>query len=360
MSTSPPTSTSNTGWSPGTSADSARFAKDNEELAQFGVKEALTPHSGLKFLESFSYTPDKLSNGLPTDREWSVGQASVMMVKGTVDLDVAEKALGKDGVTPVRCVVGGKEKAMASIWVNELRDSVCGAYHEYVISFDVRKSDDKVVVAFDDSAKLAAPAYACWYSNFGSDVCEAQYLHSLYIGSPLSIMWGREMQAFPKHPDPVASEMELGPAAKVKTCDVKWKDDETPLLSIRTEEKFGFLGFGKEGMGLIRHVGALAVTKFLSAAAFTTHIVVPSKTAEKYGRPRDYTANLWKGVKPTAVKVWPWDPATDKLELNATASRGTGCEEHNAVEILEKGNFQPLSVCYVAGISAVVTERKFK
>ena len=346
-------------WSPGTrvTSPSTRFASEEPALVDYGVaRDSLQePYSGLTFLQRFSFTKDQLSISevLSTDREWSVGRASLLIVKGTVDLEVIQEALQPEGLYPIQCHIkgDGHNKALASIWINKLYDSVCGAYHEYVISFDVHKSQPNRL-AFDSS--LYRATYACWYNNFVDSVCEAQFLHSLYINSPLSITWGREMQAFPKHPIPVQSVIDLNPHQKVQSCEMKWDDDT--LLNLSTERNFGTSGFLQEGLGLVATLGGRKVLQFLGDPVFSSHIVMPQKTAAQANCARDYTAYIWKGLNPMAVKLWPWNPETDTLSLG-TITKETGCEAHNGIALLKKANFRPLSVCSIDKLSAVVTLR---
>ena len=347
-------------WSSGTSAlsPSTRFATEESALSEYGVDLASVhpPHSGLNFFKRFRFTPDKLSisDALTTDREWSVGRASILIVKGTVDLAPIQAALEEEGIYPIRCRIKGedKPKALASIWINELQDSVCGAYHEYVISFDIHKSREDVV-AF--APGLSPAAFACWYNNFGDSVCEAQFLHSLYINSPLSIAWGREMQAFPKHPEPVQSVTDLDSKKKMQSCEIEW--DGEAILQISTEKQFGTAGFLKEGVGLTAHLGPAKVAQFLGNPVFSSHIVMPHKTAKQSNRPVDYTAYIWKGLHPAAVQIWPWNPETDSIFLGDT-TKETGCEANNGIALLKKANYQPLSVCSISELSAVVTPRE--
>lgn len=344
-------------WSSGTSTTkpSTRFATEEPALAAYGVKreKVKPPTSGLSFFDRFSFTADKLSisRKLATDRQWSVGRGRLVIVKGTVALEPIRKMLASEDLHPITCRVKNhpQPRALASIWVNELFDSVCGAYHEYVISFDVHKSR-KDVVAFGPGG--AHPAYACWYNNFGDDVCEAQFLHTLYINSPLSIAWGREMQAFPKHPEVVGSDLDLD--GTTKTCAIRWGND--PILSISTRKRFGLGGFLKESIGLLSHLGSVKVTGFLSQPAFKSHIVMPRKTADRYERPRDYTAHIWKGLHPAAVQLWPWSPTTDHIELGGV-TKDSGCEENNGAALLKRAGFEPLGVCGLGALSAVVMQR---
>jgi len=352
-------------WSTGTQGPAtARFASSEATLSHWGVNENKAPYAGRSFMESFSYTADTISltNGatLVTDREWSAARAGIFVIKGTVDLEPIREALAKEGLFPVQCQLDdndraedAKPKALASIWMNELHDSVCGRYHEIVVSVDAHKTQPDVVAFRPGGA--APPAYACWYNNFGADVCEAQFMHSLYINSPLSIAWGRQMQAFPKHPVPVQSSIDMKGSALMG--EVKWGSET--ILNVSTRKNFGLLGFLKEGVGLLLHLGPGKLLRFLSNAVFQTNIVMPVATAKQNERPQDYTASLWKGLHPAAVKVWPWNPSTDILELGSV-TKETGCEDHNGMALLKEANFVPLSVCYMEKLSAVVEIRRMK
>lgn len=341
------------GWSPGTARSlSTRFAEEEQALREYGVDASSVhaPHAGLEWMRGFDYHSSKLSlsSKLITDQEWSVGRASMVIFKGTMDLTAAQ-GMVDEGWHPVECRIGGVSKALASIWVNRLEDSVCGAYHEYVVSIDVAKEPQ--FVAFDD-AKVDAP-YAAWYNNFTGSVCDAQYLHSLYINSPLSIAWGREMQAFPKHPKPVQSEIDIG--GDIKTCAIRWND--RVIFQASTKTNFGVLGLVKQGLGLIQSVGVTPVLQFLASSSWSPHIAMPKLTAEQNKVGTDYTAHIWKGLSPMAVQVWPWNPATDTMELGEV-EEPTGCESHNGIAKLKQAGFAPLSVCYLSQVSAVVTKRE--
>lgn len=255
-------------------------------LASNGVPVLDAPFAGVEWMRGNKYTPSTLSTGIVTDLEWTALRASTFMVKGTCDLPTVQEALKGESVVPVTTIVDGHgECAVATIWFNELHDSVCGAYHEIVVSFDV---------ALDDSGspppKLpgeAAPTSCCtggsfslWYNMFNNccgcctreTACQAQYLHTLYINSPLSIMWGRESQAFPKHPQPVQSTLDL--TSDALHCELKWpKDTEigAPLgqpldeslkytetiIKISTQRNFGCCGFLREAIALLFAVGRL-------------------------------------------------------------------------------------------------------
>jgi hypothetical protein len=117
------------------------------------------------------------------------------------------------------------------------------------------------------------------------------------------------------------------------------------------------LGFLKQGLGLVAQLGLFKVVGFLCSSTFFSHIVMPKKVGDKYNRPVDYTGHVWKGLSPTGVQAWPWNPKTDSLLLS-DLTKETGCEANNGLALLKKANFQPLSVVSLPKFSSVVEERK--
>ncbi len=318
-----------------------------DDLADWGgVPKA--PVAGSTWLEQFPFHPARLSNGLATDREWSAFSYTSCLIRGFCDMEVVRTALADEGVFPVGAELRGgtAPKAMATIWLNVIEDSVCGAYNEVVLSFDVNHSRPDAV-AFRERRHIDT-AWAMQYANFGPSVCDSQFLHSLWINSPLSITWGREMQGFPKHPKPVAST--LSDAADAFGFDLSW--DGRNVMRGRATKRFGTVPFIREGMGLVAANGLVAVSRFLASPSFDIPITMPAKTAAQHNVPRHYVGHLWKGRNPYAVQVWPWGP-DDVLELG-DVSEPTGCEDNNGHVLLKQAGFEPVSVTYVPRSSAVV------
>jgi hypothetical protein len=270
------------------------------------------------------------------------------LIRGFCDLEVIRAALEGEGVYPVGAGRRGSAipRAMATIWFNVIHDSVCGAYHEVVLSFDVHHSREETV-AFREGGIVGA-TWALQYANFGPSVCESQFLHSLWIDSPLSITWGREMQGFPKHPKPVTSTLADEPAAFA--FDLAW--DGQNVMRGRAGKRFGVVPFLREGVGLVAANGPIGVTRFLASPSFDIPITMPVKTAEQNHVPRRYMGHLWKGVNPAAVQVWPWGEG-DVLELG-DVTEPTGCEDHNGHVLLKKAGFEPVSVTFLPRASALV------
>jgi hypothetical protein len=315
-------------------------------LAQWGAKPA-PPVCGRKWLRSFRTETARLSNGLATDRQWYAFDFTACLIKGFCRRDVIEEALAAEGCHSVGAHCGDSTSpfAMATLWLNVIHDSVCGCYHEVVLSIDAN------LTRTDASAFRASPRRAPWavqYPSFGSSVCDAQFLHSLWINSPLSIAWGREMQAFPKHPKPVASTITDDP--QQFAFDLRW--DDRVVMRGQVRKRFGLSGFTRESLGLVAAHGPLRVTRFLAAKSFEVPLLMPAKTAAQHGLSRYYRAHLWKGLNPAAVRVWPWG-ADDVLELGDFAVP-TECEDHNGQVLLRKAEFKPVAVTYVPHASAFI------
>ena len=315
-------------------------------LAEWGAKPA-PPVCGRSWLKSFRTEPARLSNGLATDRQWYALDFTACLIKGFCRRDVIEEALSGEGCHAVGAHFGEDSSplAMATLWFNVIHDSVCGAYHEVVLSIDVNHTRTDAI-AFRAGSRRAP--WAVQYSSFGSSVCDAQFLHSLWINSPLSITWGREMQAFPKHPKPVAST--ITDDTKQFSFELRW--DEKVVMRGSVRKRFGLWGFTKESLGLLTAHGPVRVTKFLAARSFDVSLLMPAKTAAQHHLPRHYLAHLWKGINPAAVRVWPWGH-DDVLELGEIEVP-TGCEDHNGQLLLRKAEFEPVAVTYIPHASALI------
>jgi hypothetical protein len=234
---------------------------------------------------------------------------------------------------------------MATLWFNIIRDSVCGAYHEVILSIDVRQTQTDKIAFKVGSSQLP---WAVLYPTFGPSLCEAQYLQSLWIDSPLSITWGREMQGFPKHPQPVTSI--ITDSDQQFRFDIHWGNDI--ILRGATQKQFGVPGLIRESLGLVTSHPPTEVLRFLAAQSFDVPIMMPSKAVAQNNVPQHYIGHLWKGLHPAAVQVWPWHPG-DVLELGEVVL-GTGCEAHNGNRLLREAEFQPVTVTYIPRAAAFV------
>lgn len=315
-------------------------------LAKWGAKPA-RPVCGPSWLKSFRTEPARLSNGLGTDRQWYALDFTACLIKGFCRRDVIEDALAAEGTHSVGVLCGDSEDpfAMATLWLNVIHDSVCGSYHEVVLSIDVNHTRTDAV------AFRTTPSRATWallYPNFGPSVCDAQFLHSLWINSPLSITWGREMQGFPKHPKPVVST--ITDDRRQFSFDLRW--DEQIVMRGSVQKRFGLSGFVRESWDLARNYRPDRVLGFLAARSFDVPLMMPAKTANQNNVPRHYLAHLWKGLNPAAVQVWPWGP-DDVLELGEM-DVPTGCEDHNGQRLLRRAEFKPVSVTYIPHAAALV------
>lgn len=303
---------------------------------------------GLSWLRQFQPEPAQLSNGLATDRQWCAFHFTACLIKGFCNPDVITNALAAEGVRPVLAYSGADGPfALATLWLNVIHDSVCGTYHEVVLSIDATTTSGDAV-AFRVPAKRAP--WAVLYPNFGPSVCDSQFLHSLWIDSPLSITWGREMQGFPKHPKPVSTTITDD---KQFSFDLRW--DDRLVMRGAIHKRFGVRGLVRESLGLLTTHRLRGVLGFLSAKAFSVPILMPAKTATQNRVSRHYIGHLWKGLNPAAVQVWPWGP-NDSLELGES-TLATGCEDHNGHRLLRDANFRPVTVTYLPHIAAFVEEQ---
>ncbi len=324
-----------------------KIADSDGEMSQWGSVPA-PPFCDLPWIQSFQTNSAQLSNGLGTDRQWYAYDFTACLIKGFCQYDLVADALAAEGLYPVKaCCDGIEPLAMATLWFNLIHDSVCGTYHEVVLSFDVSRAQT------DTNAFRVASAKRPWavlYPNFGSSRCDAQFLHSLWINSPLSITWGREMQGFPKHPRPVTST--ITDQDSQFAFDLRWDNDV--ILYGQVQKRFGMKEFLSESWGLVTTHPLGGVLNFLFSPSFDVPIVMPTLTATQNNVPRNYVGHLWKGLHPASVQVWPWG-AEDVLEMGEI-SVDTGCEDHNGHRLLRLAEFDPVSVTYIPRMSAFVEE----
>ena len=180
----------------------------SEDLRKWGARP-IPAVCGNKWLESFQPEPGQLSIGLGTHRQWYSHHFTACIIKGFCRFEMIADAINDEGLYPVAAYVDQNGPfAMASVWLNIIHDSVCGCYHEVVISFDVNRTRSDAV-AFRTTSKKAP--WAMLYPSFSGSACDGQFLHSLYIDSPISISWGREMQSFAKHPKATRTTISDGP-----------------------------------------------------------------------------------------------------------------------------------------------------
>ena len=293
------------------------------------------------WFEGRKYTAGKLSLGHETDQQYYVYDATGMVIKGHCDYDKISKAIAEERLAPIRTTDG---RAFVSIWLNIIRDSVCGVYHEIVISIDATQSGANCET---DISSKSNPLHHL-YNNFGTSICKCQFMHSLYINSPNSIVWGREMQAFPKHTDPVNSLVEDNDY-RFET-KIQWQEDLIIKASVR--KQFGPAQFSKQGLGLMSGNGPLRMLKFLTSKQFNIPIQMPMKTALQYGRPSQYLAVIRKGFSPNAVQCWSWSDG-DILELGNVV-RPSGSEVNNGHDLIRQADFTPTVVAYLPFMQAYI------
>lgn len=287
------------------------------------------------------YTEDRLSTGHLTDREYYAYDASGLIIKGHCCYERIEAALADEGLKPIRTTDG---RAMVSIWFNLIRDSVCGAYHEIAISIDATTFDQQCVV--DISSKNNP--FHFLYNNFGSSVCKFQFMHSLYINNRISIAWGREMQAFPKHTEPVDSMIE----DKTDFFESKAQWGKETVCSTRVRKQSGMAQFVQQGWNLVTSIGPMRLLKFATAKQFEVPIQMPRKIADERELPSRYLATVRKGRHPRAVRSWPWHDL-DTLELGSV-TKMSGGEVNNGHSLIRQADFAPKVVTYLPFMQAYI------
>ncbi|MDF1844670.1 MAG: hypothetical protein P1U77_24915 [Rubripirellula sp.] len=295
----------------------------------------------LTWFNKRTFTTAKLSTGLSTERQWYAYDSTAMIVKGHCAYQPIANALAAEGLVPVRT---SDERAIVSIWFNQLRDSVCGTYHEIVMSIDSAISGEDSKAGFSSTGN----PFHYLYNQLGGSVCKQQFLHSLYINSPLSIAWGREMQAFPKHPLPVDSQLNDGKHSF--EAKLAWDSDLIAQATIR--KRWGLRASLAEGLGLVTTARLSDVARFLNASEIEVPIQMPRRTASRYDVPTNYLAFIRKGKNPAAIRCWPWHD-DDTLELGRVR-KSTDCEDHNGHLLFQAADFRPKVVSYIPFMQAYV------
>lgn len=292
------------------------------------------PVKNRSWFDDRKYTSDQLSLGQATEREYYAYDATALIIKGHCAYDPVAEALADEGLVPIRTSDG---RSLVSIWFNVLRDSVSGAYHEIVISVDATPAGESCETSWVSNGN----PYRLLYSNFAQSICRRLFLHTLYIDSPLSIAWGREMQAFPKHPEPV--DVDINDGRSCFDASIAWQND--PIIRARVHKRRGLVPFGAQGLGLLAGMGPKRIARFLGSTSFALPIQMPQETAAESGIPPTYLAEIRKGLNPLAVRCWPWS-SNDSLELG-NVRKATGCEDNNGHNLLRDAGFSPAIVTYM-------------
>lgn len=299
------------------------------------------PVKNCSWFDGRVYRQAHLSLGQKTDREWYAYDATALIIKGHCAYAPIAESLVDEGLVPIKTSDG---RALVSIWFNVIRDSVSGAYHEIVISIDATQIEEN----FETSWASKGNPYRHLYSNFEPSICKRQFLHTLYINSPMSIAWGREMQAFPKHPEPVDSDINDG-----RICfdaSIKWQNDL--IISAKVHKRRGLVQFLAQGFGLVAGMGPSRITRFLAATSLSVPIQMPQLTAAQNDVPPTYLTEIRKGLHPMSVRCWPWS-SNDSLELG-NVHKASRCEESNGHKLLRKADFNPTVVTHIPFMQAYV------
>jgi hypothetical protein len=299
------------------------------------------PVKNLGWFESKDYSPACVYGGLSTDREWYAYHATGLVIRGDCASELIAEALSDEGLNPVTTVDG---RAMASIWFNVIHDSVCGRYHEILLSLDSTGPESNAAVSFSSDDH----PFHYLYNNLDDSICQQQFFHSLYISSPLSIAWGREMQAFPKHPK--VADTRIEETAHTFEADICWGHDR--ILQVKAHKPQGVGAMLRQGLGLLSTIRLDRLVKFLFDLEVKIPIQMPKATAVRYQCPTNYRGYVRKGLNPMAIRCWPWQ-AEDSLQMGEIQV-GTGCESNNGHRLLRDAGFTPRLVTYVPYMQAYV------
>jgi hypothetical protein len=293
-----------------------------------------------RFFASFPYSEATLSSGVRTEKPYYCYTGASVVIKGTCAVDPIARALSREGLHPVLTADG---RAMASLWVNEIGDSVIGGYHEIALSFDAA---DRAGVRV---AAAGTGPYSLVYNYLGGECLN--FIHTLWINSPLSIRWGREMQAFPKHPEPVQSQIAI--AGREARFSAAWGDRQ--ILAGRVHLPSPWRNLAPQMAGVAAACGPLRLLRFAASPVSRFTTVFPRSVRRRYGVTCAHQGHLFKGLSPTGVLVYPWT-AGDQLEWGTGLHDFAADGQESPTDLLVEAAFQPRVVTYLPLLQLVITD----
>jgi len=292
------------------------------------------------FFAAFEYSAEKLSSGVNTEKPYYCYTGASVVIKGECDPGPVARALARENLHPILTEDG---RAMASLWVNVIGDSVIGGYHELALSFDTATRPDV------RAAASGTGPHSLVYNYLGGECLN--FIHTLWINSPLSIMWGREMQAFPKHPKPVQSRIEVGP--REARFSAAW--DGRTILDGKVHLPNPWLNLAPQMLGVAAACGPLRLLRFAASSVVSFTTVLPRSVRRRYGVTCAHQGHLFKGLSPAGVLVYPWKEG-DILTL------GTGLQDfavdglESPTDLLVAASFQPRVITCLPRLQLVVTD----
>lgn len=312
--------------------------RKSESRARGGSTTRHIPNLG--FFDSFAYEAKTMSSGVRTEKPYYCYLGASVVVKGTCDAEPIRQALAREGLHPI---LNDDGHALASLWVNDIRDSVIGGYHEIALSFDAA---DRPGVR--PSSRGTGP-YSLVYNYLGGECIN--FIHTLWINSPLSIMWGREMQAFPKHPKPVTSQIEFDD--RESRFSARWGD--RPILKGRVHLPGAWSNTPAQLAGVAAACGLGQLMRFALSPVVRFPMLFPKTTRQQYGVTCAHQGHLYKGLSPGAVLVYPWRD-DDELEWG-TGLTDTAAEGHESpTDLLVAAHFKPRAVTYLPQLQMVISD----
>lgn len=302
-----------------------------------GYSEKISHH---KLFQGFTYTKETLSSGVKTEKPFYCYDGNTIVIKGRCDYATIAKVMERENLYPIKTPDG---KAIFTIWINELKDTVVGRYNEIIISFDASTQADS------PRPLLKKGPYALLYNNF--TIPTIQFLHTLYISSSLSIEWARELQAFPKHPTP--TQLDINFDAKDMSFNCAW--DEQLVIKGQLKNQWSIKQFFVQSTQLIHHFGLLSVLRFLFSNIITLPIRMPQCLKNQYHIDHDHTGHILKGYNPIGIRVWPWQ-ASFSLELGVGLEEKAEPGRESATDLLQNSHFIPEVIAHIPSLQLVVVD----
>ena len=278
------------------------------------------------------------------------------IIRGELDATMCTEMLAKENLYPILSPNG---RAIGNIVINTLRSSVVDhPYNEIMFTVDASKKPNLHAAGWDNADDPFGAAYAI----FQTTPSHTMFLHTLYVDSSFACDASRQTQAFPKHTIiPTIDYDESSTAINIK---VSFEDDL--LFKAHIQNCWPSLCGLCCGRGLCMlmrvffnysyNFGLCRVLGALMSTCLDFEMAMPKACAKHTKKPRSYQGRVKKGLKPWAVRAWPFTEDST-VEFGDKRLRDVGIEENNGHRFFSTACFIPLLVEHIPESAFCVNSR---